>query len=107
MSVNLKYDYVWHVNETATPFPGQCIDARGAARTDIASATFTLTNADTDAVLIDGAACQSVTGGLLTYAPSSGEMATACRFLAQFRAVTNSGGVLYSAHIEGEIEANL
>ena len=108
MAINKRFDHVWHVGETATPFTLTMRDANGAARADIASATFTLVNRDTGVVIVDAEACQSVAGGVLTYRPSAPEMATACRFLAQFTATLSVSGLVEpDIHIEGEIEASL
>jgi len=109
MAINPRFiNHVWHVGETATPFEVQVVDANGTARTDIASATFTLIDTSDGTVLIDAEDCQSVTNGLLSYRPGALEMATACKFLAQFVATLSvSGYVLPTFHIEGEIEDNL
>lgn len=108
MAINKRYTYVWHTGETATPFTATMKDAYGVARTDIASATFTLVNTADGEVLIDDEDCQSVSGGVLTYRPTADDMATACRFLAQFTVtITGTGLIEPSIHIEGEIEQSL
>lgn len=108
MAINKRYSYVWHTGETATPFTLAKQDALGAARTDIASATFTLVNRDTGVVIIDAETCQSVAGGVLSYRPSSMEMQTACRFIAEFTATLLLSGLIEpGVFMEGEIVESL
>jgi hypothetical protein len=109
MALNKKYSYVWHVGETATPFTWQMKDSNGDARTDVASATFTLVSREDGEVIVNAAACQSVAAGLLSYTPAAEDMETACRFLAQFTATLDDDddSVLPTVLIEGEIEASL
>lgn len=108
MAINKRYSYVWHTGETATPFTFPMRNSLGGARADIASATLTLVNRDTGVVVIDAGACQSVTGGVLSYLPSSMEMQTPCRFLAEFTAtLLLSGLVEPGVFMEGEIVESL
>jgi len=107
MAINKRYTRAWQTGETATPFTLTMHDGNGSARTDIASATFTLINRDTGTTLVDDEACQSVAGGVLTYRPSLENMQTPCRFLAQFTATLETGLVEPKVHIEGEIEQRL
>lgn len=104
MAINKRFAHTWHTGETGVPFTIAMYDALGGARADIASATFTLIDRDTGDVIIDAAACQSVASGVLTYRPSSMEMQTACRFLAEYTTtLTVSGLVEPGIFIEGEI----
>jgi hypothetical protein len=107
MAINARESYVYHVGETATPFRCFILSSDGTAMTDIASATFTLANRDTGDVLIDAAVCQSVSDGILLYYPEADDMATACRFIAQFTATLSGGAVLPTRHYEGEIEEDI
>ncbi len=108
MATNQRYTHhTWHVGETATPFTWTLKNSDGSARSDVASATFTLVDADSGAVLIDAEDCQSVDGGVLSYRPSAGEMSTACRFIAQFIATLDDDEVLPTIHIDGEIGQTL
>lgn len=107
MAVTKRETYVWHVGETATPFRCDIRNLDGTQFADVASATFTLVNADTDAVLIDAAACQSVTDGILLYYPEPDELSVACLFKAQFTATLSGGALLPMLHFEGEIQENL
>lgn len=107
MAVSKRESYVWHVGETATPFRYEIRNADGSAFDDVASAEFTLVNADTGATMIDSAACQSVASGVLLYYPDTGELSTACRFRAQFVATLTGGAILPGVWFEGEIQANL
>ncbi len=113
MAINKRFRYTWHVGEVDVPFTYQMVDDQGLPRTDIASAVFILVDNSPESatygeLLIDSQACQSVAGGLLSYTPTAPEMATACRFLAQFVATLSlTGYVLPTLHFEGEIEASL
>jgi len=97
----------WHTGETATPFSITVRHQDGTPRTDIAYARFTLVNVANDTTLIDAQPCQTVVDGVLAYRPSAGQMATACLFSAQFTATLDTGYVLPSFIVEGEIEASL
>lgn len=105
--INPRFGYTWHIGETAIPFAITVRHRDGSARTDIASATFTLVNRANDTKLIDAQACQVVANGVLSYKPAAPEMATACLFLAQYSATLATGETLPTLHVEGEIEANL
>lgn len=107
MAINARFPQAWHTGETATAFAITVRHYDGTARDDIASATFTLVNRANNAKLIDSQACQTVANGILSYRPSAPEMATACLFLAQFTATLDTGYVLPTIYIEGEIEASL
>lgn len=107
MAINQRETYVYHVGETASPFRCDLRQSDGSKMTDVASATFTLTNADTDEKLIDAGVCQSVTDGILLYYPEVGELSVACRFEAQFIATLSGGAVLPTQRFDGEIQANL
>lgn len=107
VAIHPRFGYTWHVGETASPFAITVRHQDGTARTDIAFATFTLTNRVTGTKLIDAQSCQIVADGVLSYRPTALEMATACLFLAQYRATLATGEVLPTLQVEGEIEANL
>jgi len=107
VAIHPRFDYTWHVGETATPFEIEARWSDDTPRADIVSATFTLTNRDTEAAIIDAQPCQSVAGGVLSYRPSSDEMQTPCRFLAQFICTLTGSYIQPTFHIEGEIEDNL
>lgn len=104
MALNKRYSYTWHTGETGTPFPHPMRDSQGAGRTDVTSATFTLVNRDTGVVIIDEVDCDVSETGELSYLPSAVDMATPCRFLAQFTATTGDDDLIEpSPFYEGEI----
>lgn len=107
MAINQREPYVYHVGETSTPFRCELRAADGTRWTDVASATFTLTNIETNEKLIDAAVCQSVTDGILLYYPEVGELSEACRFEAQFIVTLSGGAELPTQIYDGEIQANL
>lgn len=107
MATNQRYTRPWHTGETATAFSCTVRHQDGTLRTDIDSATFTLTNRANNAKLIDAADCQTAADGVVAYLPDANQMTTACLFLAQFTVTLASGYVLPTMLIEGEIEASL
>lgn len=108
MALNKRYSYTWHTGETGTAFTFPMRDSQGVGRTDVTSATFTLVDRDTGETVIDAVDCDVSEEGLLSYLPSAEDMATACRFLAQFTATTGDDDLIEpSPFYEGEIIESL
>lgn len=107
MSINKRFGTPWHTGETASPFAITVRHYDGTVRSDIVSATFTLVNRADSTKLIDAEDCQLVSAGVLSYRPIAEQMDTACLFLAQYTATLDTGYVLPTIFIEGEIEESL
>ena len=107
MTINPRFTHAWHAGETATPFAITVRHQDGTVRADMVSATFTLVNALTGVKLIDAQPCEPVLAGVLAYRPTAPELASPCLFRAQYKATLDTGHVLPTFIVEGEILANL